>query len=95
MFTNKRESLGLKHCKDRKDVVEDSHDKDNIHENIDECNPNKKRKMFILFDANTIVHGLSNNQLHPIVIELFIRRRKRNIPLVLIKQSCYTTKIFA
>ena len=44
LFTTKRESLGLKHCKDRKDVVEDSHDKDNIHENIDECNPNKKRK---------------------------------------------------
>ena len=51
--------------------------------------------MIILFDANTIVHGLSNNKLYPIVTELFVRLRKLNIPLVLIKQSCYTTKIFA
>ena len=68
---------------------------DNIYENIDECNPNKKRKMVIQFDANTIGHGLSSNKLYPIVTELFIRLRKLNIPLVLIKQSCYATKILA
>ena len=56
---------------------------DNIYKNIEEYNPNKKRKILIVFD-DTIADMLSNKKLNPIVTELFIRGRKLNISLVFI-----------
>ena len=46
-----------------------------IYKNIKEYNPNKKRKMLIVFD-DIIAYMLSNIQLNPILTELFIRQRK-------------------
>ena len=48
---------------------------DDIHKNIEEYNPNKKRKILIVFD-DMIADMLSNKKLNPIVTELFIRGRK-------------------
>ena len=48
---------------------------DNIYENIEEYNPDKKRKVLIVFD-NVIADILSNKKLNPIVTELFIRGKK-------------------
>ena len=48
-----------------------------IHENIEEDNPNKKPKMLLVFD-DIIAGMLSNKKLIPIVTELFIRGRERN-----------------
>ena len=48
---------------------------DDIYKNIKEYNPNKKRKMLIVFD-DIIAYMLSNRKLNPIETELFIRRRK-------------------
>ena len=48
---------------------------DNIYKNIDEYNPNKKRKILIVFD-DIISDMLSNKKLNPIVTELFILSRK-------------------
>ena len=59
---------------------------DDIYENIEEHNPNKKRKMSIVFD-DMIADMLSNKKLNPIVTELFIRGRKLNISLVFITQT--------
>ena len=56
---------------------------DAIYKNIEEYNPNKKRKILIVFD-DTIADMLSNKKLNPIVTELFIRGRKLNISLVFI-----------
>ena len=42
-----------------------------IYENIEDYNPNKKRKILIVFD-NMIADMLSNKKLNPIVTELFI-----------------------
>ena len=57
-----------------------------IYKDIQEHNPNKKRKILIFFDdRNAEMH--SNKRLNPIVIELFIKGRKLNISLVLITQS--------
>ena len=56
---------------------------DNIHENIDEYNPNKKRQILIVFD-DMITDMLSNKNRNPIVTELFVRVRKLNIFLVFI-----------
>ena len=51
--------------------------------NIEEYNPNKKRKTSIVFD-DMIADMLSNKNRNPVVTELFIRRRKLNISLVFI-----------
>ena len=56
---------------------------DNTCKNIEEYNPNKKRKILFLFDDMN-ADMLSNKNLNPIVIELFIRRRKLNISLIFI-----------
>ena len=59
-----------------------------IYKNIQEYNPNKKRKILIFFDDRN-AEMLSNKRLNPIVIELFIKGRKLNISLVLITQSYF------
>ena len=57
-------------------------DMNDIYKNIEEYNPNKKRKILIVFD-DTIADILSNKKLDPIVTELFISGRELNISLVL------------
>ena len=47
---NKQESKGFKHLNDSKDFVEYLNDMDYIYKNIEEYNPNKKRKILIAFD---------------------------------------------
>ena len=61
---------------------------DDIYKNIEEYNPNKKRKILIVFD-DMIADMFSNKKLNPIVTELFIRGRKLNISLVCITQSYF------
>ena len=61
---------------------------DDIYKNIANFNPNKKRKILIVFD-DMIADMLSNKKLNPIVTELFIRGRKLNISLVFITQSYF------
>ena len=39
--------MGLRHCNDCKVLIEYSNDMDDIYENIDEYNPNKKLKTVI------------------------------------------------
>ena len=60
----------------------------NICKDIEEYNPNKKRKILIVFD-DMIADMLSNKKLNPIVTELFIRGRKLNISLVFFTQSYF------
>ena len=45
-----------------------------MDKNIEGCNPNKERKIFIVFD-DMIAGMLSNNKFNPVVTELFIRGR--------------------
>ena len=85
---NKWESTGLKHFNDSKAFIEYSNDMDDIYKNIEEYNPNKKRKILIVFD-DIVVDMLSNKKLNPIVAAIFIRARKFNISLVIIKQSYF------
>ena len=54
--------------------------------NIEEYNPNRKRKILIVF-YDIIAGMLSNKKFNPVVTELFIRGRKLNIFLVFITQS--------
>ena len=61
---------------------------DDIYENIEEYNPNKKRKVLIVFD-DMIADMLSNYKLNPILTELFIRGRKPSISFAFITQSYF------
>ena len=61
---------------------------DDIYQNIEEYNPNKKQKIIIIFQ-DMIADMLSNNRTNPIVTELFIRGRKLNISLVFMTQSYF------
>ena len=61
---------------------------DDIYKNIEEYNPNKKRKILIVFN-DVISDMLSNKKLNPIVTELFIRGRNLNISLNFITQSYF------
>ena len=70
MLTNKRESAGLKHVNDSKASIEYANDMDDIYENIEEYNPNKKHKILIAFD-DMIADMLSNEKPNPIVTEIF------------------------
>ena len=62
---------------------------DGLYKNIEEYNPNKKRKILIVFD-DMIADMLSNKKLNPILTELFIRGRKLNISLVFLTESYFT-----
>ena len=68
--------------------MEYSNNMDNIYKNIEEYNPNKKRKILIVFD-HMVVDMLSNEKINSLVTELFIRGRKLNISLAFIKQSFF------
>ena len=46
---------------------------DNIYKNIVEYNPNKKRKILIVFD-DVIADMLSNKKLNPTVTELLLEQ---------------------
>ena len=57
-----------------------------VYKNIEDYNPNKKRKILIVFD-DMIADMI--NKLNPVVTELFIRGRKLNISIVFITQSYF------
>ena len=84
----KCEDVGTKHFNDSKAFIEYSNTMDDIYKKIEEYNPNKKRKILIVFDDMT-ADMLSNKKLNPIITELFIRGRKLNISLVFITQSSF------
>ena len=85
MSISKRESTGLTYFNDCKAFIECSSDMDDIYKTIEEYNPNRKRKILVVFD-DMIADMLSNKKLNRIVTELFIRGRKLNISLVFITQ---------
>ena len=60
---------------------------DDVYENIDNYNSNRKRKILIVFD-DLIADIMGNKKFQAIIKELFIRCRKLNISLVFITQ-CY------
>ena len=71
-----------------KAFIEYSNDMDDIYINIEEYNPNKKRKILIVFN-DMIADMLSITKLGPVVTELFIKSRKLNILIVFITPSYF------
>ena len=82
---NKREKVGLKHYNDPKVFIEYSNDVQDVYKNIEEYNPGKK---LVVFDE-MIADIINNENLNPVVTELFIRDRKINISIAFITQSYF------
>ena len=85
----KREDVGRKHLNDLNAFIECSNTMDDVYENIDDYNPNKKRKILIVFD-DMIADIMKNKKFQVVIKELFIRCRKLNISLVFITQSYFS-----
>ena len=64
--------------------MEYSNDMLDRYKNIEDYNPDKQRKVLIVFDD-----VINNKKLNPIVTELFIRGIKLNISIAFITQSYY------
>ena len=62
---------------------------DDVYNNIDDYNPNRKKKKLIVFD-DMIADIMTNKRFQSIIKELFIRCRKLNISLVFITQSYFS-----
>ena len=78
---NKQENTGLNHFNDSKAFIEYTNDIDDVNKNFEEHNPNRKRKILIVFNE-MIADMLNNKKLNPVATVLFIRDRKLNISLV-------------
>ena len=85
----KRKDVGIKYCNDPNAFIECSNTMDDVYENIDDYNPNRKRKILILFD-DMIADIMTNKKFQSMIKELFIRYRKLNISLVFITQSYFS-----
>ena len=85
---NKREGVGIDHFNDPEPFIEYSNNMHDVYENIDKHNPNKEKKILIVFD-DVISDMINNKELNSIVKELFIRGRKLNISHVFITQSYF------
>ena len=84
----KRENAGIKYYNDPNAFIECSNTMDNVYENIDHYNSNRKRKILIIFD-DMIADIMTNKKFHAKIEELFEKCRKLNISLVSIAQSCF------
>ena len=62
---------------------------DDVYKNINDYNPNRRRKILIVFD-DMIADIMTNKKFQAILKELFIRFRKINISLVFITQSYFS-----
>ena len=82
----KPKNAGTKHLNDPNVLTECSNTMDDIDKNINDFNPNRKRKILIVFD-DMIADIMDNNKSKGLISELFIRCRKLNISLVFITQS--------
>ena len=63
-LTKTKVSTILQHLDESKAFLEYTNNMDDIYENIGEYNPNKKRKIFIVFN-NIIAGMLSNKKVNP------------------------------
>ena len=84
----KREDVGIKRLNDSNLFMECSNTMDDVDENIDDYNPNRQRKVLIVFD-DMIADIMTNKKFQAIIKDLFIRCRKANISLVFITQSYF------
>ena len=84
------ENAGIKHVNDGNAFIEYSNTMDDVCKNIDDYNPNRRRKILIVFDDMIADIMTNSKKFQAIVNELFIRCRKINTSLVFITQSYFS-----
>ena len=82
-MTKNRENVGIKHVNDGNVFTGYSNMMDDVYKNIDDCNPNRRRKTLIVFHGK-IADIMTNKKFQAIIKELFIRCRKINTSLAFI-----------
>ena len=85
----KREDAAIKHLNNPNAFIERSNTMDDVYDNINDYNSNRRRKILIVFD-DMIADIMTNKRFQAIIKELFIRCRKLNISLVFITQSYFS-----
>ena len=88
---NNRENAGIKHLNDSKAFIDCSNTMDDVYKNIDLYNPNRKRKVLIVFD-DMIADIMTNKKFQSIIKELFIRCRKINFTCIYRLVLFFSTK---
>ena len=81
--------MGTNHLNNPKAFIEYSAYMDDIYNNTNDYNRNRKRKILIVFD-DMIADIMTNKKFQAIIKELFIRCRKLNTSLVFITQSYFS-----
>ena len=81
--------MGIKRLSNPNAFIECSNTIDDVYDNTDDCNSNRRRKILIVFD-DMIADIMTNRRFQAIIKELFIRCRKLNISLVFITQSYFS-----
>ena len=89
ILIKKNKDAGIKHLNDPNAFIECSNTEDDVYENINDYNLNRKRKILIIFD-DMIADIMTNKKFQGIIKELFFRCRKLNISLVFITQSYFS-----
>ena len=62
---------------------------DDVYNNIDDYNTERKRKILLIFD-DMVADVMTNKRFQAIIKELFIRCRKLNISLIFVTQSYFS-----
>ena len=88
-LTKMCEDSGTKYLNDSNAFIECLNTMDGVYENIDDYNPNRQRKILIVFDR-MISDIMTNKKFQAIIKELFIRCRKLNTLLVFITQYYFS-----
>ena len=81
--------MGIKHLSNPNAFIECSNTIDDVYDNTDDCNSNRRRKILIVFD-DMIADIMTNRRFQAIIKKLFIRCRKLNISLGFITQSYFS-----
>ena len=63
----KRKDAGIKSLDDQSAFTEFSNTMDNVYDNIDNCNPKRKRKILIVFDD--MIADITTNKKFPAIIK--------------------------
>ena len=79
----KREDVGIKHLNNPNTFIQCSNTMDDVYNNMNDYNSNRRRKILIVFD-DMIADIMTNRTFQAIIKELLIRCRKLNISLVFI-----------
>ena len=88
----RRENVGIKHLHDAKAFIEYSATIDVVYNNIDDYNPNRNRKILVVFD-DMIADISTNKKFQSIIKELFIRCKKLNVSLAFFTQSYFPKEV--